>query len=80
GRPVVTVNNWSSSTPAVPSQPDSRGVTRGTWRGNNIAYTYSIPSGTLVSGSNKIIVSVASGSSGSQFLSPNVVFDAIRLI
>uniref|UniRef100_A0A0W0G986 rhamnogalacturonan endolyase n=1 Tax=Moniliophthora roreri TaxID=221103 RepID=A0A0W0G986_MONRR len=80
GRPVVTVNNWTSSTPAVPSQPDSRGVTRGTWRGNNIAYTYSIPSGTLVSGSNKIVINVASGSSGSQFLSPNVVIDAIRLI
>ena len=34
GRPTVTVNGWSSSTPAAPSQPDSRGVTRGTWRGN----------------------------------------------
>lgn len=33
-RPVVTVNTWTSSTPAAPNQPDSRGVTRGTWRGN----------------------------------------------
>lgn len=42
GRPIITVNSWSSSTPAAPSQPDSRGVTRGTWRGNNIEYTYSV--------------------------------------
>lgn len=42
GRPVVTVNTWTSATPAAPTQPDSRGVTRGTWRGNNIEYTYAI--------------------------------------
>ncbi|EJD41177.1 polysaccharide lyase family 4 protein [Auricularia subglabra TFB-10046 SS5] len=82
GRPIVTVNSWSSSTPAVPSQPDSRGVTRGTWRGNNIRYTYSIPSGVLNTGStvNTLTINVASGSSGDQFLSPNVVLDAIRLV
>ena len=34
GRPQVTINNWTSDNPAAPSQPDSRGVTRGTWRGN----------------------------------------------
>ncbi|TFL00409.1 polysaccharide lyase family 4 protein [Pterulicium gracile] len=80
GRPVITVNNsWTSSIPAAPSQPDSRGVTRGTWRGNNILYTYNIPSGVLVSGSNTVSIGVASGSSGAQFLSPNVVLDMLRL-
>jgi rhamnogalacturonan endolyase len=78
-RPQVTVNSWSSAIPAVPNQPDSRGVTRGTWRGNNILYTYNIPSGTLVAGSNKIVINAVSGSSGSQFLSPNIVLDMIRL-
>ncbi|KAL0570853.1 hypothetical protein V5O48_011108 [Marasmius crinis-equi] len=68
GRPVVEVNDWTSKTPAAPSQPDSRGITRGTWRGNNILYTYSIPSGTLVEGSNTISISVVSGSSGDKFL------------
>ena len=34
GRPQVTVNSWTSAAPAAPTQPDSRGVTRGTWRGN----------------------------------------------
>lgn len=34
GRPQVKVNSWTSAAPAAPSQPDSRGVTRGTYRGN----------------------------------------------
>ncbi|QRW13230.1 rhamnogalacturonate lyase [Ceratobasidium sp. AG-Ba] len=33
GRPVITVNSWTSAIPAAPTQIDSRGVTRGTWRG-----------------------------------------------
>lgn len=33
-RPQVQVNSWTSAIPALPTQPDSRGVTRGTWRGN----------------------------------------------
>ncbi|KZW01225.1 hypothetical protein EXIGLDRAFT_738563 [Exidia glandulosa HHB12029] len=80
-RPQVTVNTWTSSIPAVPTQPDSRGVTRGTWRGNNIRYTYSIPSGTLTTGStvNVLTINAVSGSSGDAFLSPNFVLDAIRL-
>ena len=74
GRPIVSVNSWSSSTPPVPNQPDSRGVTRGTWRGNNIEYTYAIPSGTLVAGSNTLTINVASGSSGSDYLVRRLCF------
>ncbi|KXN85564.1 putative rhamnogalacturonate lyase A [Leucoagaricus sp. SymC.cos] len=70
---------WNGPAPPPPSQPDSRGVTRGTWRGNNILYTVNIPSGTLVSGTNTIVVNVISGSGGDGFLSPNLVFDSIRL-
>ncbi|KAF6757782.1 rhamnogalacturonase B, partial [Ephemerocybe angulata] len=79
GRPQVKVNNWSGPNPAAPSQPNSRGITRGTWRGNNIRYTVNIPSGTLVAGSNTLVINVLSGSSGDNFLSPNFVFDALRL-
>lgn len=81
GRPQVVINGWTGPAPPVPNQPDSRGVTRGTWRGNNIMYTISIPSGVLVTGStvNNMTINVISGSSGTQFLSPNVVFDALRL-
>ncbi|KAK7691108.1 hypothetical protein QCA50_006211 [Cerrena zonata] len=79
GRPQVQVNSWSGSIPAASDQPDSRGVTRGTWRGNNQRYTISIPDGTLVKGTNTITINVVSGSSGTQFLSPNFVFDAVML-
>ncbi|KAK7451096.1 hypothetical protein VKT23_012772 [Stygiomarasmius scandens] len=81
GRPQVSVNGWTGPAPPAPSQPDSRGVTRGTWRGNNIMYTVNIPSGVLFTGStvNVITINVISGSSGDGFLSPNLVFDALRL-
>ncbi|ELU39593.1 polysaccharide lyase family 4 protein [Rhizoctonia solani AG-1 IA] len=35
GRPAIKVNNWSSANPAAPTKIDSRGVTRGTWRGGS---------------------------------------------
>ncbi|KAG9099292.1 hypothetical protein FS749_001609 [Ceratobasidium sp. UAMH 11750] len=38
GRPTITVNSWSSANPAAPTKIDSRGVTRGTWRGYNQMY------------------------------------------
>ncbi|KAF7296020.1 Polysaccharide lyase family 4 protein [Mycena kentingensis (nom. inval.)] len=80
GRPVVSVGSFTSAVPAIPTQPDSRGVTRGTWRGNNILYTYNIPAGALVAGTNTFTISVASGSSGATFLSPNIILDSIWLV
>lgn len=79
GRPTIKVNSWSSSTPAAPTKIDSRGVTRGTWRGYNQMYEYAIPAGTLVAGSNTITISVISGSSGDGFLSANIIYDSIEL-
>ena len=57
----------------------NEGVTRGTWRGLNQIYNFSIPSGTLVAGTNTITINVISGSSGDGFLSPNFVFDSVEL-
>ncbi|EKM79383.1 hypothetical protein AGABI1DRAFT_120786 [Agaricus bisporus var. burnettii JB137-S8] len=79
GRPQVTVNSFTSSAPPAPTKIDSRGVTRGTWRGLNEVYDFSIPSGVLVQGSNTIQINVISGSSGDSFLSPNFVFDSVEL-
>ncbi|KIM32194.1 polysaccharide lyase family 4 protein [Serendipita vermifera MAFF 305830] len=79
GRPVPTIGSWTGATPAAPTAIDSRGVTRGTWRGYNISYTWSIPSGILVTGYQTLTIAVASGSSGTTFLSPNFVFDALSL-
>jgi rhamnogalacturonan endolyase len=79
GRPSVTVNSWSGPVPAAPPKIDSRAVTRGAYRGNGEVYDYTIPAGTLVSGSNTVTIGVASGSSGTEFLSPSFILDAIEL-
>ncbi|KAF7550256.1 hypothetical protein G7046_g8072 [Stylonectria norvegica] len=78
GRPSVTVNSYSQSFSA-PTKIDSRGVTRGAYRGLGEVYDASIPAGTLVSGSNTITIDVISGSSGDAYLNPNFIFDAVEL-
>ncbi len=85
GRPYIVVNagqpnQWTSALPAPSSQPNSRSITRGTYRGNNITFTYNIPISALGAGTNTIDIIVNSGSSGSGFLSPAIVYDAIDLI
>ncbi|KAH7309783.1 Rhamnogalacturonase B, N-terminal-domain-containing protein [Stachybotrys elegans] len=79
GRPSVTVNNWGAPVPPAPTKIDSRAVTRGAYRGNGEVYDFTIPSGTLTAGSNTIAISVASGSSGTLFLSPSFIMDAVEL-
>jgi rhamnogalacturonan endolyase len=73
GRPQATINGWVGPAPAAPSNLNSRGVTRGAYRGFGEVYDVTIPSGNLRTGSNTITISVISGSSGDAFLSPNVV-------
>ena len=72
-RPQINVNGWTGPAPAAPTKIDSRGVTRGAYRGYGEVYTVSIPAGRLVAGSNTITISSISGSSGTTFLSPNFV-------
>jgi len=86
GRPVVTVNPgrpqaWTVPTPPSTrgAQPESRGVTRGTYRGNNMEFTVNIPAHAFVAGENTITISVASGEGGTGFLSPSFVYDAVQL-
>lgn len=78
-RPSVTVNSFSAKVPAAPTKIDSRGLTRGAYRGFGEVYEYTIPAGTLINGANTIAISCASGSSGAGFLAPNVILDAIEL-
>lgn len=85
-RPVVTVNpgtpqQWTGPIPPATKsqQPDSRGVTRGTYRGNNMEFTVDIPETALVEGMNSIAIEAASGSAGEEFLSPSFVYDAVQL-
>ncbi|KAL2866909.1 putative rhamnogalacturonase B [Aspergillus lucknowensis] len=79
GRPQATINSYTGTGPSAPTNLNSRGVTRGAYRGLGEVYDVAIPSGTIVEGENTITISIISGSSGDTFLSPNVVFDAIEL-
>jgi len=79
GRPSVVINGKAGTTPAAPVKIDSRGVTRGGYRGYGDIYNFAIASGGLVSGSNTITISVASGSDSNGYLSPNFIFDAVHL-
>lgn len=72
-RPQALVNGYQCAAPAAPTKIDSRGVTRGAYRGYGEVYTCTVPASTLVAGANTVTISVISGSSGDTYLSPNVV-------
>ncbi|KAH7488291.1 putative rhamnogalacturonate lyase A [Phytophthora ramorum] len=81
-RSSVTVNdNWTADVPDSVAVKN-RGVTRGVTLGNYKLYDYVIPSSALVSGSNTITLTVASGASdpAQTFLAASVVFDALELV
>lgn len=82
GRNSITVN--SKYTPSVPASVavKTRGVTRGVTMGNYKTYTYTIPSKYLVTGTNTITLTIASGSTDpdEEFLHASVVFDALELV
>ncbi|KAF1975581.1 Rhamnogalacturonase B [Bimuria novae-zelandiae CBS 107.79] len=50
GRPRAVVNSYTPATPAAPTKIDSRGVTRGAYRGFGEVYDFAIPAGSLVDG------------------------------
>jgi rhamnogalacturonan endolyase len=81
GRPYPTVNAWNpKSYPSASSQPDSRSMTVGSYRGNNTMYSFAIPASALVVGENTITLSPLSGSTGTDYLSPGYAYDAVDLI
>ncbi|QRN94927.1 hypothetical protein JRI60_38370 [Archangium violaceum] len=78
-RPILTVNNWSSSIPAISTQPTTRTLTVGTYRGNNTTYTFNVPASAFVTGTNTMTISVASGSGSTGFLSAGYAYDAVDI-
>ena len=54
GRPSVAVNGAALAVPDAPTKIDSRGVTRGAYRGYGEIYNFALPAGRLVSGSNTV--------------------------
>jgi rhamnogalacturonan endolyase len=81
GRPKPTVNSYTpSSNPSPSSQPSSRSLTVGTYRGNNWLYTFNIPASAFVLGQNTLILNIISGSGSiGSFLNPGCAFDAVEL-
>ncbi|WP_406174712.1 rhamnogalacturonan lyase B N-terminal domain-containing protein [Streptomyces sp. NBC_00996] len=83
GRPQVTVNSWVSSIPSPPTQPSTRSLTVGSYRGNNYTFTYSVPASawlTDVGQYNVLKIDVVSGSGTTSYLSAGTSIDAIDLL
>ena len=80
GRPSVTVNGNATTNPGASSQPSSRSFTVGTYRGNNTTFTYSIPAGDFVVGTNTLAITPISGSSDlGPWLSAGWAYDCVEL-
>ena len=82
-RPKVTVNSWVSANPAASTQPDTRTLTVGTYRGNNVTYSYDIPATAWQTDPNTwntLIVTAISGSGSTAYLSAGFSVDALDLL
>jgi rhamnogalacturonan endolyase len=84
GRPQVVVNDtWTSAIPSPPTQPNTRSLTNGSYRGNNHTFTYSIPASAWLTDTgqyNTLKINVVSGSGTSSYLSAGTAIDAIDLL
>jgi len=80
GRPKAQMNAWVSANPAASTQPSSRTLTVGSYRGNNTMYTFNIPASAFVVGANTLTLTAISGSSGTTYLSPGYSYDAVDLL
>ncbi|MFF0040870.1 rhamnogalacturonan lyase B N-terminal domain-containing protein [Streptomyces mirabilis] len=84
GRPQIVVNDtWTSAVPSPPTQPSTRSLTVGSYRGNNYTFTYSVPASawlTDTSAYNTLKIYVASGSGSTSFLSAGTSIDAVDLL
>ncbi|MEW2115490.1 rhamnogalacturonan lyase B N-terminal domain-containing protein [Streptomyces sp. NPDC005474] len=84
GRPQVVVNDtWTSPIPSPPTQPNTRSLTNGSYRGNNHTFTYSVPASawrTDTSQYNVLKINVVSGSGTTSYLSAGTAIDALDLL
>ena len=80
-RPIISVNGWNSGIPAISSQPNTRTLTVGSYRGNNTTFTFNIPANVLVAGTNTLTLAPASGSGATTgFLSAGYSIDAVDMV
>ncbi|OHF00888.1 rhamnogalacturonase B [Colletotrichum orchidophilum] len=78
GRPSIIINGWHAADPGPPTLIDSRGVTRGAYRGYGDVYTSEVPASALKTGTNTLVLGVL-GTGDGAFLSANYIIDAIEL-
>ncbi|KAI0095365.1 polysaccharide lyase family 4 protein [Daldinia grandis] len=78
GRPSVAIGSWTGKDPGAPKLIDSRGVTRGAYRGYGELYTWTVPASALKTGQNTFTLGVY-GSGDKDFLSANYIVDAIEV-
>ena len=78
-RPQITVNSWTSPSPDPSTQPSTRSLTIGTYRGNNTTYAFSVPASAFVAGTNTMTLFPISGSTGTTFLSPGYSVDCVDM-
>ena len=80
GRPKIAVNQWQSANPAASTQPKTRTLTVGIYRGNNTTYSFDIPASALVVGQNTVTLTAISGTTSTGWLSPGYSWDAVDMI
>ncbi|KAI3527560.1 rhamnogalacturonase B [Colletotrichum filicis] len=87
GRPSVKINEWEEADPGAPisyhhqGNPtliDSRGVTRGAYRGFGDVYSWEVPASELKTGQDTLVIGVI-GKGDADFLSANYIIDAVEL-
>lgn len=81
-RPDITINGgWNSANASASTQPSTRTLTVGTYRGNNTTYTFSIPANTFVTGTNTLTITPISGSGAATgYLSAGYSIDCVDLL
>ncbi|KAI0126476.1 Rhamnogalacturonase B, N-terminal-domain-containing protein [Xylariales sp. AK1849] len=83
GRPMISVNDWTSSTTAATNQQSTRSLTVGTYRGNNVMLTFTVPATAWVQSTTEwqvLTITVITGSTGTGYLSGAISVDAVDMI
>lgn len=83
GRPMITVNSWTSSLTAVTDQASTRSLTVGTYRGNNVMLTWDVPASAFLQSTSSwqvLTITVISGDSGTEYLSPGISIDCVDML
>lgn len=76
-RPRIRINGLDKASKPS-SQPNSRSMTIGTWRGNNKTYSFGVPKRNLAVGENILFIDPISGAGASGFLSAGYSLDYIE--